>query len=314
MKLSIVSTMYKSAAYIEEFHRRMTQSATKLFQHDYEIVFVDDGSPDDSLQKALNLQNQDPRVRIVELARNFGHHPAIVAGLEAARGEFVFLMDCDLEEQPEWLEIFVVAMQESDADVVFGVQRQRAGSGLSKAMGEVFWRAINWYSSVRIPTNPMTCRLMKRAYVDALLSVGDRVLFLAGTFAWAGFVQKPLVLSKVPRLSRYSSYKLPRKLLQVSDSFTSFSVAPLILIFVFGLAVWVSSILYGVYVLSMRLLHPEDIQTGFTSLAASIWFLGGSIILILGVLGLYISKLFQEVKRRPLYIVKKRHEGDVRGQ
>lgn len=309
MKLSIVTTMYRSEAFINDFHRRITLAAKALADTDYEIVMVDDGSPDSSLACAKALQLNDPHVRIVELARNFGHHPAIVAGLEHTRGELIFLMDCDLEEQPEWLTLFATSMTDSDADVIFGVQEQRAGKGASMHLGGFFWRAINWYSSVHIPANPMTCRLMKRAYVDALLAVQDHVLFLAGTFAWAGFVQRPLALNKIPRPRGHSSYSLSRKLLQVADSFSSFSVAPLIWIFLFGLLVWVGSITFGGYVIFTRIVHPQDIQTGFASLAASIWFLGGSIILILGVIGLYISKLFQEVKRRPLYIVRKFHRG-----
>lgn len=309
MKLSIISTMYRSEAFVAEFCRRITPMAQAFAGADYEILLVDDGSPDASLIQAKTLQRSDPRIRIVELARNFGHHPAIMAGLEHSCGDFIFLMDCDLEEQPEWLALFVAAMAESDADVVFGAQAQRAGGGASKHLGGFFWRAINWYSSVRIPTNPMTCRLMKRAYVDALLRVEDRVLFLAGTFAWTGFVQKPLALNKSQRPRNHSSYSLPRKLLQVADSFSSFSIAPLIWVFLFGLLVWSGSIVYGGYVILQRIIHPDSIQTGFTSLAASIWFLGGSIILILGVIGLYISKLFQEVKRRPLYIVRNFHQG-----
>lgn len=311
MKLSVVTTMYRSEAFIGEFVRRITPVAQAIAGPDYEIVMVDDGSPDASLARAKSLQQANLHIRIVELARNFGHHPAIMAGLEHARGELVFLMDCDLEEQPEWLELFATRMEVSKADVVFGIQEQRAGEGASKHLGGFFWRAINWFSSVRIPTNPMTCRLMKRGYVDALLSVQDRVLFLAGTFAWTGFVQRPLPLSKVPRLRAHSSYNLAKKLLQVADSFSSFSVAPLIWIFLFGLAVWVGSVCYGGYVIIERISNPGDIQTGFASLAASIWFLGGSIILILGVIGLYISKLFQEVKRRPLYIVRNFYQGSI---
>ncbi len=309
MKLSIVTTLFRSEAFLGEFCRRITAGAQALAGDDYEIVMVDDGSPDKSLAAALTLQQADPHIRVVELARNFGHHQAIFAGLKHARGELVFLMDCDLEEQPEWLALFAAKMTESGADVVFGVQAERAGSGPSKHLGALFWHAINWHSSVRIPTNPMTCRLMKRNYVDALLSVEDHVLFLAGTLAWTGFVQQPLPLIKVPRPRRHSSYNLPRKLLQVVDSFSSFSIAPLIWIFLFGVLVWVGSLVYGGYVIFERIINPEDIQTGFATLAASIWFLGGSIILVLGVIGLYVSKLFQEVKRRPLYIVRKFHQG-----
>lgn len=314
MKLSIVTTMYRSEAFIEDFCRRVSLEAQAFAGDDYELVIVDDGSPDDSLAVGRTLQQTDPHIRIVELARNFGHHQAIFAGLQHARGDFVLLMDCDLEEQPEWLALFAATMSENGADVVFGVQAERAGDGASKHMGGFFWRAINWFSSVRIPTNPMTCRLMKRDYVDALLRVEDHVLFLAGTFAWTGFIQHAIPLTKISRPRGHSSYNLPRKMLQVADSFSSFSVAPLIWIFLFGVAVWFGSLVYGGYVIFQRLFNAEDIQTGFATLAASIWFLGGSIILFLGVIGLYVSKLFQEVKRRPLYIVRNVYQGSDHGK
>lgn len=309
MRLSIVSTMYRSEAYLDEFVRRCVAAAT-LSGGGYELILVNDGSPDDSLQHALRLQRDNSNIKVVDLSRNFGHHAAIVAGLEQARGELVFLIDCDLEEQPEWLALFEQEMARSEADVVFGSQQQRVASAGSNFLGTLFWRALNLMSSVRIPANPMTCRLMKRAYVDALLGVGDRVLYLAGVFAWTGFRQQALMLTKTPRPAQHrSSYNLSRKLLHAVDSFASFSVAPLTLVFFSGLCIWLSSTLYGSYLLLRKLFEPTMVVSGYTSLMVSIWFLSGFIIVALGVIGLYLSKIFQEVKRRPLYIAKKIHDG-----
>src|SRR5690606_19247324 len=177
--------------------------------------------------------------------------------------------------------------------------------------GEIFWSALNVMSNIPIPHNPMTCRLMRRSYVDALLQVGDRVLYLAGTFAWTGFKQVALPLKKTPRPGFHrSSYSLSRKLLQVVDSFSSFSIAPLSLIFFLGLLIWLGSLIFGLGLIGWKLLEPEMVLTGFTSIMLSIWFLGGLIILVLGVLGMYIGKVFQEVKRRPLYIIKNIHKGE----
>lgn len=309
MKLSIVSTLYRSAPFLEDFYRRISAAALQVAGHDYEIVLVNDGSPDNSLQMALELQVNDSHLQIVDLSRNFGHHAAIVAGLENTRGEHVFLLDCDLEEQPEWLELFVDKLQETNADVVFGVQLERVSSPASNMLGEAFWSSLNIMSNVRIPHNPMTCRLMTRRYVDSLLSIGDRVLYLAGVFAWAGFTQVPLPLTKTPRPKAHkSTYSLSRKLLQVADSFSSFSVAPLSLIFSTGLIIWLGSLLYGFYLLIQKLISPDIVLSGFTSVMLSLWFLGGTIILFLGILGLYVAKIFHEVKRRPLYIVRNLHK------
>lgn len=311
MKLSIVSTLYCSAPFLEEFYRRVSAAAHLMAGEDYEVIFVNDGSPDHSLQLALKLQDKDNHVQVVDLSRNFGHHAAIVAGLEHSRGELIFLLDCDLEEQPEWLAQFVEKMEETHADVVYGVQLERVSSPVSNFLGEAFWSSLNIMSNVRIPHNPMTCRLMSRQYVDALLRVGDRVLYLAGVFAWAGFTQAPLALKKTPRPKAHkSTYSLSRKLLQVADSFSSFSVAPLSLIFTTGLIIWLGSIIYGLCLLVQKLINPEIILSGFTSVMLSLWFLGGTIILFLGILGLYVAKIFHEVKRRPLYIVRNFHKGN----
>lgn len=309
MNLSIVSTMYRSEPFLKEFCERMLQIAATSTA-EFELILVNDGSPDESLALALKMQTKDQRIKIVDLSRNFGHHAAIVAGLEQASGQHVFLIDCDLEEQPEWLPMFFEKMTASDSDVVFGVQEARVASPVSNFFGDLFWRSLNVISNVRIPHNPMTCRLMKRSYVDSLLNVGDRVLYLAGVFAWAGYRQTAIPLKKKPRASTHkSSYNLSRKLLQVVDSFSSFSVAPLTLIFVMGLVIWLGSIIFGLGLFFEKLLYPETLLSGFTSLMLSIWFLCGTIIVFLGVLGLYIGKIFQEVKQRPRYIVRNIYRG-----
>lgn len=310
MKLSIVSTMYRSAPYLAEFSTRIVHAAEQITDS-YELILVNDGSPDDSLVVALRLQAEIPKLQILDLSRNFGHHAAIVAGLEHTTGDFVFLIDCDLEEQPEWLPLFKKEMGKSDADVVFGVQQTRVASKVSNFFGSFFWKFLNLMSNVQIPHNPMTCRLMNRNYVDALLSVGDRVLYLAGVFAWTGYKQQPLLLVKTPRPSQHkSSYNFSRKLLQAADSFSSFSVAPLSLVFIMGLFIWLASIFYGAYLLILKVLEPEIVLSGFTSMMLSIWFLSGFTIISLGIIGMYIAKIFQEVKRRPLFITKKIYKGN----
>lgn len=311
MKLSIVATLYQSAPYINEFYERASAAAYALVKDDYEIVLVNDGSPDDSFTLARQLQVRDSRIQLIDLSRNFGHHAAIVAGLAQACGEQVFLIDCDLEEQPEWLLSFAEKMEALDVDVVFGIQESRVASRISNFLGEIFWSALNFLSSTPIPHNPMTCRLMRRCYVNSLMEVGDRVLYLAGVFAWTGFKQVSIPLRKEPRpVMHKSSYNLPRKLMQVADSFASFSIAPLSIIFLVGLLSSLGSVLLTFALLVWKLFQPEMVLPGFTSLMLSIWFLSGIIILSLGVIGLYVGKIFQEVKRRPLYVIKNIYKGE----
>lgn len=311
MKLSIVATLYSSSPFLEEFCRRTAAAAEQHVGIDYEIVLVNDGSPDDCLQLAQTLQVHNPKIQIIDLSRNFGHHAAITAGLQNSRGELVFLMDSDLEEQPEWLSMFIMKMNETAADVVFGIQAKRTSSRTSNFLGELFWSSLNFMSVIKIPHNPMTCRLMTRRYLEALLSVQDQVLFLAGTFAWTGFTQVSIPLRKLPRpRTQTSTYNLSRKLMLVVDSFSSFSIAPLTILFFTGLVVWLGSITFATYVFFQKILFPETILSGFTSIMISVWFLGGTIILSLGILGLYLGKIFQEAKRRPLYIVRNVYRGE----
>ena len=144
MKLSIVTTLYKSSPYIDEFYARISKEAQKITD-DYEIIFVDDGSPDDSLQKAVALYEKDSKVKVIELSRNFGHHKAIMTGLSHAKGEFVFLIDSDLEEEPELLGKFWEELhKEKELDVVFGVQESRKGGWFEKFTGGLFWKLINF--------------------------------------------------------------------------------------------------------------------------------------------------------------------------
>jgi putative glycosyltransferase len=307
VKLSIVSTMYRSAPFVAEFHDRMTKAA-RVVTDDYEIVLVNDGSPDDSLQRAVALTHSDTHVKVVDLSRNFGHHHAILAGLSQAEGERVFLIDIDLEEQPEWLSLFAREQDSSQADVVFGVQLERVGGVVSRHFGVWFYRLFNALSEIKIAENPCTVRIMTRDFVRALLTLRDRNLFLAGNFAWAGFEQRPLAVQKERRRGA-SNYTIRRTIRLFFDAVSSFSSYPLRAIFVTGFVISLLSGLFGLEMIVRKLLHPEAVALGFSSVIVSLWFLGGLIIFFLGVIGLYLSKIFIEVKDRPSFIIRKIHSG-----
>src|SRR5918912_1860756 len=164
MNLSIVTTLYHSAPWLREFYARTKASAQKITD-DYEIIFVNDGSPDDSLEVALSLYKGDTRVRVIDLSRNFGHHKAIMTGLAHAKGELVFLVDVDLEEEPELLEVFYDCLKERGADVVFGVQRRRRGSIFERFTGAIFYKLLRLLSDTHVPANQLTARLMTSDYV-----------------------------------------------------------------------------------------------------------------------------------------------------
>jgi putative glycosyltransferase len=303
VRLSIVSSMYRSAAFVGEFHERMTRAAASVTDA-YEIVLVNDGSPDDSLERAIALAQIDPHVTVVDLSRNFGHHYAVVAGLSQVAGDRVFVIDIDLEEQPEWLPRFIDEQERSQADVVFGVQQARTGGFISRCLGGLFYKLFNAVSEIKIPENVCTVRIATRDFVSALLTLRDRNLFLAGNFAWTGFRQMPISVQKKRRPGP-SNYNLSRTLRLFFDAISSFSSYPLRAIFVTGLAISFVSGVVGVQLAVRKLLHPEAIALGFSSIIVSIWFLGGLIIFFLGVIGLYLAKIFVEVKDRPQFIIRR---------
>jgi putative glycosyltransferase len=303
MKFSIVTTMYNSGAHIGEFYTRMAEAVSEL-SDDYEMIFVDDGSPDNSLALALDLQKRDSRIKIIELSRNFGHHNAIFTALAHATGERVFLIDCDLEEPPEAIVEFEEKLRESDCDAVYGVQIQRKGGLVERVSGRIFYALFNFLSTEKIPTNLLTVRLMKRDFVSALLSHGESELYFAGLFAITGFRQEALPVKKTSLSA--SQYSFGRKSLQAVRAITSFSEKPLYLLLYLGLVISAVSAGYIVFIVGQWALF--GLRPGFASIIASIWFLGGVTILGLGIIGIYLARVFLEAKNRPLSIIRKIHD------
>jgi putative glycosyltransferase len=302
MKLSIVTTLYRSAAYVEEFHRRASDAARRVTD-DYEIVMVDDGSPDNSLQLACAIAETDPHLRVVELSRNFGHHKALMTGLEHARGDLCFLIDSDLEEDPALLGTFLDKMHSTDWDVVFGYEETREGGLLKGKGGAIAWQLINWLLSIDVPRNHCTVRLMRREYVDALLLHRESNTVIGGLWVITGFRQTGVAISKKHR--KETTYSASMRVASLLNAITSFSTKPLHLMVGLGMTVSFASFAFGIFIVLRKLIFNS--ATGWASLIASIWFIGGVIVLCLGVIGIYISKIFIETKNRPYTIVRRVH-------
>ena len=304
MNLSIVATLYRSAPHLEEFHARVCRTAAGA-SDDYEVILVNDGSPDESLDMALRLMAVDARLRVVDLARNFGHHKAMMTGLAHARGELVFLIDSDLEEEPELLPLFVHRMRETHADVVYGVQNSRRGGLIERVSGWLFFKIFNLLSDPPIPPNLVTVRLMSRRYVAALLAHRERETMIAGLWALTGFRQVPQPITKHSRGT--STYSLPRKVSLLVDSITSFSDRPLVMIFYLGLCIGGLASVAAVYLVIRRLFFGVALP-GWPSLIVSVWMLGGLMLICLGVIGIYLSRVFIETKQRPYTIIRHIYE------
>jgi putative glycosyltransferase len=305
--LSIVTSLFRSASHLEDFYGRCTQAATSMAVS-YEIVLVNDGSPDDSLRLALDIHKRDRRVRVIDLSRNFGHHKALMTGLAHSRGNLVFLLDSDLEENPAWLPRFREELSTTGADVIYGVQRTRKGGWFERATGELFFRVFNQALTQPIPANVVTARLMTRRYVRALVAHRDQEVFLAGLWMITGFDQRPLTVTKESRTA--STYSPLERLSVLVNALTSFSNRPLIYIFELGVAVVLLSIAAALFLMYRRLTGTVGVP-GWASIMVSIWFLGGLMIFCIGVIGIYLAKVFTETKNRPYTIVRAEYGSDA---
>lgn len=305
MKLSIVATLYQSAPHILEFHQRASATAKQLVGEDYEIILVNDGSPDDSLKIAVRITEADSHLVVVDLSRNFGHHKAMMTGLRQAKGECVFLIDSDLEEEPEWLHVFSLKMESQIFDVVYGVQEYRKGHWFERWSGQYFYRLFKVLTGLALPENIVTARLMTRRYVNALLRHEEREVFMAGLWYITGYSQYAQTIKK--HSTSESTYTLRSKLSLLVNSVTSFSNAPLIGIFYIGIFLSLFSLIYIGYLFIHWIFLAKPLS-GWTSVMASIWLLGGMIISFIGVVGIYLSKIYSEVKQRPYTIVRQVYE------
>jgi putative glycosyltransferase len=304
MDLSIVTTLYRSAPYLEEFYARTCAVAERMASN-FEIILVNDGSPDNSLELALSLYGKDPRVRVIDLSRNFGHHKAMMTGLIHARGDQVFLLDSDLEEEPELLERFGQELRASGADVVYGVQEKRKGELFERVSGALYFKVFNLFSTQHIPPNHITARLMTHEYVAALMQHKEREFVMSGLWALTGFNQVPITVRKHHKA--VSAYGLRRKISHLVNAITSFSAKPLVLIFYLGCFISFAAAVAALDLI-VRKVFLGTLLGGWSSLIVSIWLLGGITIFCVGVIGIYLSKIFIEVKQRPYTIIKEIYE------
>jgi putative glycosyltransferase len=231
-----------------------------------------------------------------------------MTGLSYAKGELIFLLDSDLEEEPELLNMFYKSYQELDVDVIYGVQKARKGNLFEKITGGLFYRFFNLLSSYAVPHNLITARLMSQRYVKSLVEHKDQEMFMAGLYAITGFKQVPCFVSKHSKGK--STYDFFRKLSIATNSITSFSNKPLIFIFYLGASIsFISAI--AVIALIIRRVFFNVLLSGWPSLIISIWFLGGLTIFSLGIIGIYIAKIFSETKQRPYTIIRRIYQSNI---
>jgi polyisoprenyl-phosphate glycosyltransferase len=303
--ISVIVPCYNEEQVIEETHHRLVSILDGIEGARYELLYIDDGSRDETLRLLRGIVASNPHVHIVALSRNFGHQIAVTAGLEHSGGNAVVVIDADLQDPPDVI-LEMLNHWRQGVDVAYGVRSEREGETAFKLWtAKVFYRFINSLSDVAIPLDTGDFRLMDRKVVDALLAMPERDRFVRGMVAWVGFRQEPVYYRRAARLAGETKYPLRKMLRFATDGILSFSLVPLRLAVYMGLLAAGLATLGIIYALALRLFTDVWV-TGWTLLFIGMSFLGGVQLLFLGVMGEYLGRIYGEVKRRPLYLVKEK--------
>jgi polyisoprenyl-phosphate glycosyltransferase len=303
--LSIVVPCFNEEAVIEETHHRMSRMAARLTDLECEFVYVDDGSSDDTVRILEQLQQADPSVRVLRLSRNFGHQIAVTAGLEHASGDAVVLIDADLQDPPEVIPQMVARWREG-YDVAYGERVSREGeTRFKKATAQAFYRILNRLTDTRIPLDTGDFRLMDRRVIEALRAMPECDRFVRGLVSWAGFRQIAVPYHRAPRYAGESKYPLSKMLRFAMDGIVGFSTAPLRAVMLLGMFASLLAVLGTAYAIALRTFTDDQIASG-TALLIGLLFLGGVQLVSVGIVGEYVGRSYEQVKRRPLYFIRDR--------
>ena len=309
--VSVVGPVCGEELTIRAFHDRLTAALTSIEPAvRFEVIYVNDGSLDNSLALLREIASADDRVRVLDLSRNFGHQLAITAGLDDAKGDAVVVIDTDLQDPPEVIASLVSRWREG-FDVVYGVRSTRDGDSYFKRLtARTFYRLINWLSQTPLPPDAGDFRLLDSAVHAVLRQMREENRYVRGMVSWIGFEQTAVEFERDARHAGVTGYSLGRMIRLAMDAVTSFSERPLRLASQLGATVVLLSVAYIVITVTVKLLHPAYLIPGYASLLAVILFFGGIQLLCLGLLGEYVGRIFRETKRRPLYVVRERIESE----
>ena len=306
-ELSVVIPVYNEEENLGVLIDRLV-NALEGASLDFEIVFVDDGSRDGSVQKLNEIGASDKRIVLIELARNFGHQVAITAGLDFARGKAIAVMDADLQDPPEVLPQFIAKWREGN-EVVYAVRAARKEGWVKTTSYKIFYRLLRHVSNIDIPLDAGDFCLMDRRVVDLLKSMPERNRFVRGIRSWVGLRQVGVPFERQARHAGTSKYTVGRLMILALDGLISFSYVPLRLITFLGLGVSILAIGLAIFFFAKKLLYGLD-PPGFATLIVSIFFLAGIQLITLGVIGEYVGRIFEEAKRRPLYVLRRLSRAD----
>jgi dolichol-phosphate mannosyltransferase len=300
---SIVVPIFNEEQTLPELHGRL-MAATSAMDEPFEVILVDDGSTDTSFSLMHAMHTRDPRVKVIRLARNFGHQIAISAGIELAGGDAIILMDGDLQDPPELLPQ-MIHLWKQGYHVVYTVKTSRKEAALKRLAFTLFYRILHALSSIKIPMDAGNFSLMDRRVAEVLRAMPERNRYISGLRAWAGFQQTSISYDRGPRYAGKPQMSLGRLFHLALDGIFSFSNVPLRMAIYMGLITAALGFAGGLYVIYAKIFTDRAIL-GWASTIISILFMGGMILVTLGVIGEYISRIYEEVKRRPLYVIREK--------
>ncbi len=302
MMISIVVPVYKCAGSLVELHRRVQTVLAKL-QLDFELLLVNDGSPDNAWSVITDLAAQDKRVVGLQLTRNFGQHYAITAGLQHSQGDWVVVMDGDLQDQPEEIEKLFKVASAGQHDIIFARRVQRFDSWLKRLSSACFYQVLSYLTDTKQDSTIGNFGIYSRRVIDTLNAMTENLRYFPVLVRWTGFTMTTVDVTHAARVTGRSSYNLAKLVRLAFDVIIAFSDKPLRLTVKLGAVIALGSFLFVLYVVGQSLYGTDPVE-GWASLIVSMWFLSGLMIMILGMIGLYIGKMFDQVKHRPLYLVK----------
>lgn len=298
--ISIVSPVYRAEKILPILVSEINLVMERIGE-DYEIILVDDRSPDNSWEVMKVLSSQNPKIKSIRLSRNFGQHSAIFAGLTKAKGDWVVVMDCDMQDQPkEIAKLYKKALE--GYDIVLGQRENRKDKFLKKLTSRLFYKVFNYLSGANFDNNVANFGIYHQKTIKSILDMGDYVKFFSLFINWIGFKSVSIPIEHGEREEGKSTYSVGKLFKQAFNVIISFSDKPLRLFINFGLSISVLSVIVGMYYLYLAL-TGKIAQPGFSSLILSIWFLSGIIISCIGIVGVYLGKTFDQAKGRPTFII-----------
>ena len=302
--LSVVVPVFSEEKIIPEFYARIKKVLADLGRTvDHEIIFVDDGSRDQSLGLLQELVRRDDKIRIISFSRNFGHQFAITAGLDHASGDAAVIIDGDLQDPPEIIPQMIEKWREG-CKVVYGVREKRKGENPVKLLtAKLFYRVIRLLSDTELPLDAGDFRLLDAKVIEALKEIREENRYIRGLVSWAGFRQCGLPYRRDPRYAGQTKFTFKKMVKFAVDGILSFSDRPLKITAYLGFLITAVSFLVGLRIAISKIIHPDILVSGWTSMILAVLFIGGIQLISLGILGLYVGRQYREVKRRPLYII-----------